>query len=856
MTNVKRITLIALCLAATLPEGGLWAQQTGTSGQMQASDSVAIPARWDLQSCIDYALQQNISIRRNRINAQSTQVDVKTAKAALFPSLSFSSSQNLVNRPYQESSSIISGSEVLKSSNKTTYNGNYGLNAQWTVYNGSKRLKTIEQEKLNNRVADLDVATSENDIRQSIAQTYIQILYAAESVKVNENTLQVSEAQRDRGKQLLDAGSIARSDYAQLEAQVSTDRYQLVTAQATLQDYKLQLKQLLELDGEQEMQIYLPVLGDENVLSPLPTKADVFQAAVALRPEIEASKLSVEASELGIGIARSGYLPSVSLTAGIGTNHTSGSDFTFGEQVKNGWNNSIGLSISVPIFNNRQTKSAVEKAKLQYQTSQLTLLDEQKTLYKTIEGLWLRHEEYGRTAYGEEQSAASTAGVATVQVYGHSKHSTAEVLSGRRVDRTHRREQKHLIRINDMNKKKIILIAAGIVVLAGGGLWLFGSPTAKHKVTYTTATVSKGEISESVTATGTIEPVTEVEVGTQVSGIIDKIYVDYNAAVTKGQLIAEMDRVTLQSELASQRATYNGAKAEYEYQKKNYERSRGLHEKALISDTDYEQSLYNYEKAKSSFESSQASLAKAERNLSYATITSPIDGVVISRDVEEGQTVASGFETPTLFTIAADLTQMQVVADVDEADIGGVEEGQRATFTVDAYPNDVFEGTVTQIRLGDASSTSTSSTSTTVVTYEVVISAHNPDLKLKPRLTANVTIYTLDRKDVLSVPARALRFTPEKPLISDKDVVKDCEGEHKLWTREGNTFTAHPVQTGITNGINTEITGGASEGMVVVTEATIGSMPGGNVAPEAGPDGGGEQSPFMPSHPGSKKKGK
>ena len=209
-----------------------------------------MPAQWDLQSCIDYALQQNISIRRNRINAQSTQVDVKTAKAALFPSLSFSSSQNLVNRPYQESSSIISGSEVLKSSNKTTYNGNYGLNAQWTVYNGSKRLKTIEQEKLNNRVADLDVATSENDIEQSIAQVYIQILYAAESVKVNENTLQVSEAQRDRGKQLLDAGSIARSDYAQLEAQVSTDRYQLVTAQATLQDYKLQLKQLLELDGD------------------------------------------------------------------------------------------------------------------------------------------------------------------------------------------------------------------------------------------------------------------------------------------------------------------------------------------------------------------------------------------------------------------------------------------------------------------------------------------------------------------------------------------------------------------------------------------------------------------------------
>ena len=347
-----------------------------------------------------------------------------------------------------------------------------------------------------------------------------------------------------------------------------------------------------------------------------------------------------------------------------------------------------------------------------------------------------------------------------------------------------------------------------------------------------------------------------MEVGTQVSGIIDKIYVDYNSVVTKGQLIAEMDRVTLQSELASQRAAYNGAKAEYEYQQKNYERNKGLHEKQLISDTDYEQSLYNYQKAKSSYESSQASLAKAERNLSYATITSPIDGVVISRDVEAGQTVASGFETPTLFTIAADLTQMQVVADVDEADIGGVEEGQRATFTVDAYPNDVFEGVVTQIRLGDATSSSSSSTSSssTVVTYEVVISAHNPDLKLKPRLTANVTIYTLDRKDVLCVPARALRFNPEKPLIGENDLVKDCEGEHKLWTREGNTFTAHPVETGISNGVSTEITSGISEGTVVVTEATLGNMPGENDSPAMTQEAGGEKSPFMPGPPGNNKK--
>ena len=389
-----------------------------------------------------------------------------------------------------------------------------------------------------------------------------------------------------------------------------------------------------------------------------------------------------------------------------------------------------------------------------------------------------------------------------------------------------------------MNKKKIILIAVSIAVVAGAGFWLFGSSKAQHKVTYETAVVTRGEISESITATGTIEPVTEVEVGTQVSGIIDKIYADYNSVVTKGQLIAEMDRVTLQSEVASQRAAYNGAKAEYEYQQKNYE-----------------QSVYNYEKAKSNYESSQASLAKAERNLSYATITSPIDGVVINRAVEEGQTVASGFETPTLFTIAADLTQMQVVADVDEADIGGVEEGQRVSFTVDAYPNDTFEGTVTQIRLGEDSSTSSgSSTSSTVVTYEVVISAPNPDLKLKPRLTANVTIYTLDRKDVLSVPARALRFTPERPLIGENDIVKDCESPHKLWTREGNTFTAHPVTVGISNGINTEIISGISEGATIVTEATIGKMPGGGAPADMQQAAGGERSPFMPGPPGSNKK--
>lgn len=402
-----------------------------------------------------------------------------------------------------------------------------------------------------------------------------------------------------------------------------------------------------------------------------------------------------------------------------------------------------------------------------------------------------------------------------------------------------------------MSKKKIISLAVGVIIIAGIAIWAFGGQVKKRKVVYETATVDRANISNSVTATGTIEPVTEVEVGTQVSGIIDRLYADYNSVVTKGQLIAEMDKVTLQSELASQKATYDGAKAEYEYQQKNYERNKGLHEKQLISDTDYEQSLYNYQKAKSAFDSSKASLAKAERNLSYATITSPIDGVVISRDVEEGQTVASGFETPTLFTIAADLTQMQVVADVDEADIGDVEEGQRVSFTVDAYPNDVFEGKVTQIRLGATSSSSSTTTTTTVVTYEVVISAHNPDLKLKPRLTANITIYTLDKQGVLSVPAKALRFTPAVPLVGSNAVVKDCEGEHKVWTREGDTFTAHPVSIGISNGIVTEITGGINEGTQIVSDAVIST--GAETAVAEG-QGDGERSPFMPGPPGNNKK--
>lgn len=355
---------------------------------IDAQDSLSVKG-WDLATCIDYSLKQNIQIKREKLVLEESMIDTKTAKADLFPNLSFSTSHNVVNRPYNENTSIVDGSNLISTNNKTSYTGTYGLNASWTLYNGSKRLNTLDQQKLNNKIARLDVAASENSIQESITQIYVQILYATEAVKVNENTLQVSEAQLGRGKELLAAGSIAKSDYAQLESQCSTDKYQLVVAQATLQDYKLQLKQLLELDDEEEMQLVLPQLDDADVLNPLPTKGEVYKAALALRPEIEAGRLSVETSKLDIEIARSGYRPTISLSAGIGTNHTTGNDFTFGEQIKNGWNNSVGVNLSVPIFNNRQTKSAIQKAKLQQQNSELELQNQQKTLFKTIEGLWL-----------------------------------------------------------------------------------------------------------------------------------------------------------------------------------------------------------------------------------------------------------------------------------------------------------------------------------------------------------------------------------------------------------------------------------------------------------------------------------
>ena len=381
-------------------------------------------------------------------------------------------------------------------------------------------------------------------------------------------------------------------------------------------------------------------------------------------------------------------------------------------------------------------------------------------------------------------------------------------------------------------KNKKLWIAIGVIALAVIAYLLLSGGKKEEKVEFETAKVDQGNIQTTITATGTIEPVTSVTVGTQVSGIVSKLYVDYNSVVKKGQVIAELDKTNLISELTAQRANLSSAQSSLNYQQSNYNRYKTLYEKGLVSADEYESAQLQYNQAREQVKTASESVQRAQTNLGYATITSPIDGVVLSKAVEEGQTVAASFNTPELFTIAQDLTDMRVIADIDEADIGGVKEGQRVTFTVDAFPDDQFEGQVTQVR-------QQATTESNVVTYEVVISAPNNDLKLKPGLTANVTIYTLEKNGVLVAPAKALRFIPNEALLKEGQNIEDVEAPKKLWTLEGNTFKAHKVETGTTNGVLTEITSGISAGTEVLVDFTISGG-------EEMSQGQQTQNPFMP----------
>ncbi len=393
-----------------------------------------------------------------------------------------------------------------------------------------------------------------------------------------------------------------------------------------------------------------------------------------------------------------------------------------------------------------------------------------------------------------------------------------------------------------MNTFKFTTLGLSLLALAGC--------SSKEKITLETTKVETGEISESVTATGTVESVTQVDVGTQVTGIVDKLYADYNSVVHKGELIAEIEKTLLESELKSADANMESARLTYEYNRTNYERDKKLHDKQLISDYEYQTSLKDYEVSKTAYEKAQADRVRAAKNLNYAEIYSPIDGVVISREVEVGQTVVSSMNVANLYVIA-DLDNMQVIGNVDEADIGQVKLGQNVTFTVEAYPDDKFQGHVTQVRLNPT-------TESNVVTYEVVVAAPNPEHKLIPGLTANLTIYVTQESDILTLPNRAFQFMPrEYPEANDlptadmsamPDASTLAPDEKVVWKETGGHLTPTVVKTGVNNRSTTQILSGLKAGDVVALDYES-KMD--NAMPE-GQDA--ERSPFAPQPPNRNKK--
>jgi len=400
-----------------------------------------------------------------------------------------------------------------------------------------------------------------------------------------------------------------------------------------------------------------------------------------------------------------------------------------------------------------------------------------------------------------------------------------------------------------MKKKKTIIISVVSLIVLAVGFYSFQKKSPKDTFRLETTKMSLNKITTTVTATGTIDPIIEIAVGTQVSGIISKIYVDFNSVVKKGQLLAELDKTNLQSDYNSQLLNLNSSKTQYDFQNKNYQRSKELHDKSLISDIDFETANYNFQLAESTYKLNQSNLKKARTNLDYATIHSPIDGVILSRAVEEGQTVAASFSTPTLFTIAKDLTKMQVVANVDEADIGNVKKGQRVSFSVDAYPNDQFVGEVTQVRL---KSTVTSN----VVTYEVIVNAPNENLKLKPGLTANITIYTVEKSDILTLPNKVFSFRPDIEALTKKEytvhedkqiAAKLKENGRIVWVRDGKSIRNKSIVIGDADAINTEVASGLTNKEVVILEQK--SLTDENSVNT------GEKSPFMPSFKGKNGQG-
>ena len=391
-----------------------------------------------------------------------------------------------------------------------------------------------------------------------------------------------------------------------------------------------------------------------------------------------------------------------------------------------------------------------------------------------------------------------------------------------------------------MNKrlKTILIVLVPIAVLA---IWIFGFRNKEEKVVIQTETPHTGFIAKKVTATGKVQPVDTVAVGTQVSGTIAAVYADFNSPVKKGQLLAELDKSLLQASANQATANLAEMQSQASYQKNNFNRQSQLYQVGAISKADYDAALNQYNTANASVRSAQAQLQSAQKNLSYTRIYSPIDGVVLSRNVSVGQTVAASFSTPTLFSIAKDITKMQVQASVDEADIGNVRKGQRAAFKVDAYLDDEFEGTVDEIRLNPTISSN-------VVTYTTLISASNEQQKLKPGMTATVSIYTEEANNALLIPAKALKFSPDELLSKQYKIIADSNKVHSgkhaalVWVKEGNKLIRKKIKTGIDD--NTEVQ--VLEGLTAKDEVLTGTV----TAKEAKENKGQAASPFMPRRPG------
>ena len=345
--------------------------------------------KWTLQECLDYAIANNIQIQQKKLAAASSHEDVLQSRSALFPSVSFSTNQNISWRPFAESTINLTNGSMTTSRNTVSYNGSYGINASWTVWNGNRNTNTIKRNKLSEQAADLDVASQSNTIQEQIAQLYVQTLYENEAVKVCKEVIKASELQRDRAKVMVELGSLAQVDLTQLESQVAQDYYSLSQAESQLANYKLQLKQLLEIHDSEPFEIAIPDIEDSKVLGTLPDEQAVYTAALTTRPEIQSAALDIESSKIALASARSGYMPTISINAGIGTSNSSGPDTPFFTQVKNNLSNSIGLSISVPIFDNLQTRTNIRKAKYTLHTSELNLQSQQKQLYSSVEHYWL-----------------------------------------------------------------------------------------------------------------------------------------------------------------------------------------------------------------------------------------------------------------------------------------------------------------------------------------------------------------------------------------------------------------------------------------------------------------------------------